>query len=282
MSASASGLAVWPGVFLLAGGVAKAREVRDDAVDGGTLLFRAVGRSVPPRPAWAAVAGAELVVGGLVLAGVARPYPQLAGGTGLAAAGALAAWGVRNAPDAGCGCFGARSEPVSPRTAVRAGVLSALALAAATGGGAWTNAFRRPAAGRRGGAASLPRAAAAAVVLGAGAALAATTPELRPRHARARAHDLVCAHRPAPPRRTLERLRQSNLFSDARPYLAADAPSEQWRDGCWRYVSYPANYEGEAATAVFALYLGKSRNADGVAFVAEDEQRVIGQIKGRK
>ncbi|HEY6886614.1 MAG TPA: hypothetical protein VI300_02505, partial [Solirubrobacter sp.] len=65
-------------MFLLAGGVAKAREVRDDAVDARTLLFRAVGGAVPPRPAWAAVAGTELAVGGLLLAGVARPYPQLA------------------------------------------------------------------------------------------------------------------------------------------------------------------------------------------------------------
>jgi hypothetical protein len=92
----------------------------------------------------------------------------------------------------------------------------------------------------------------------------------------------VCAHRRATARRTLELLRRSPLWADAHPYLAADAPSEQWRDGCWRYLSYPATFEGEAATAVFALYLGRSRNADGVAFVAEDEQRVLGQIKGRK
>ena len=152
-----------------------------------------------------------------------------------------------------------------------------MALAAAAGGGAWTAAFRRPA-----GTASLWQAAAATVMLGAGAALVAASPELRPKHVRARAHDVVCAHRPAPRRQTLDRLRGSKLWVDARPYLAADAPSEQWRDGCWRYLSYPANYEGEPATAVFALYLGRSRNSDGVAFVADDEQRVIGQIKGRK
>ena len=78
------------------------------------------------------------------------------------------------------------------------------------------------------------------------------------------------------------RLRRSVLWADARQYLAADAPSEQWREGCWRYLAYPANYDGEAATAVFALYLGRDRASDGVAFVAEREQRVLGQIRGRK
>jgi hypothetical protein len=68
----------------------------------------------------------------------------------------------------------------------------------------------------------------------------------------------------------------------ARGYLAAESPLEDWRDGCFRYLVYPATSAGEEATAVFALYLGRDRAADGVAFVSEGEQRVLGQINGGK
>jgi hypothetical protein len=269
LSALASGLALWPGVFLLAGGATKALDVRAGESGTGTVLARALPTRVPLRAAWTAVAGAELAVGGLVLAGVALPFSLLAAAAGLAAAGLLSLWGVRHAPDTGCGCFGAaRSEPVSPRTVVRAGVLCALALVAMLGGDGWFAALSHPLA--------------VAAVLAVGAGLAAATPELRPRNARVRLREAVWAHRPAPPRRTLERLRRSPLWADAREYLAADAPSEQWREGCWRYLAYPATYDGEAATAVFALYLGRDRASDGVAFVAEREQRVLGRLRGRK
>jgi len=268
LSALASGLAVWPGLFLLAGGAVKAREWRAPDLDRDDVLARVLGDRVPLRPVWAAVAATEVVVGALVLAGLLTPFPALAAALVLGAAGMVAAWGVRNAPGAGCGCFGARSEQVSSRTVWRAAALTALALAGALGGGAWYDVLQAPLA--------------LVVVLAAGAALAAATPELRPRDVRMRAYQTVCSHKPASPQRTLERLRASALWSDAHEYLLADTPHEQWRDGCWRYLTYPAHYDGEPATAVFALYLGRSRNADGVAFVAEGEERVLGQIKGRK
>jgi hypothetical protein len=72
------------------------------------------------------------------------------------------------------------------------------------------------------------------------------------------------------------------LWADASEYLAADVPTEEWRDGCFRYLTYPANYAGQAATAVFALYLGRNRASDGVAFVAVGEERVLGQIRAAK
>jgi hypothetical protein len=204
-----------------------------------------------------------------VLVGVGTPFPELAAAAGLAVAALVALWGMRHAPDAGCGCFGAaRSEPVSGRTVARAAVLSAFALVAALAGDAWAGALSHPAA--------------VAVVLAAGVALLAATPELRPRDVRLRAGEAVCSHRPAPPRRTLERLRASELWADARQYLAAEVPTEEWRDGCWRYLTYPATYADQAATAVFALYLGRSRASDGVAFVAVGEERVLGQIRGAK
>jgi hypothetical protein len=245
-------LAIWPGLFLLAGGALKLRADED----GETLMTRVLPGFVSPR----AVAGAELAIGALVLLGV--PFSGYAAAVLLAAAAGVATWGVFNVPQASCGCFGARSEPVSPRTAVRAGLLALLAL----GGTPWWDAS--------------PAGCALAVL--AGAVLVALTPELRSRDARLSVNEAVCAHRPVSVRATLSRLRRSTLWADAKQYLAADAPSEQWRDGCWRYLAYPATYEGEDATAVFALYLGRSRTADGVAFVAAGEERVLGQIKGRK
>jgi hypothetical protein len=248
-------LAVWPGLFPLAGGALKLRA--DEA--GETLMTRVLPDFVSPK----AVAGVELALGALVLL---VPVSAFAAAALLALAAGVATWGVFNVPEASCGCFGARSEPVSPRTAVRAGLLALLALAPAVAGAAWWDA-------------SL---AGVALTLVAGAVLVALTPELRSRDARLAVNEAVCAHRPAPPRVTLARLRGSTLWADAKQYLAADAPTEQWRDGCWRYLAYPARYDGEDATAVFALYLGRSRAADGVAFVATDEERVLGQIKGRK
>jgi hypothetical protein len=266
LSAFVSGLALWPGLFLLAGGAAKVRDRGEPVAD--TLIARVLPAFVPVGVAWAALAIAELVVGALMLTGIAAPLPEFAAAAGLGLAAVVALWGMRNAPDTGCGCFGTKSEPVTARTVVRAGVLAGLALAAAIAGGVWTDALSHP----------------LAIVLGlaVGLALLATTPELRPRDVRLRAGQAVCSHRPAPPRQTLERLRGSELWADAREYLAADVPTEEWRDGCFRYLTYPANYAGQAATAVFALYLGRNRASDGVAFVAVGEERVLGQIRAAK
>jgi len=267
-------LAVWPGLFLLAGGALKLRA--DDGEE--TLMTRVLRGWVPPR----AVALAELAVGALLLLGV--PFSAYLAALLLAVAAGVATWGVYNVKEVSCGCFGARSEPVSPRTALRAGLLALFAL----GGAPWWPGASGE-GGMAGGVAGIggtpwwdASLAGFALALVAGAVLVALTPELRSHEARLTVNEVVCSHRPASLRTTLARLRRSKLWADARGYLAADAPSEQWRDGCWRYLAYPATYEGEDATAVFALYLGRSRSADGVAFVAAGEERVLGQIKGRK
>jgi len=247
-----SAAALWPGLFLLAGGALKLRS----GEEGETLMTRALPSFVSPK----AVAYAEIMIGALVLLGV--PFSGVAAAALLAVAAGVATWGVFKVPQATCGCFGARSEQVSPRTAMRAGLLALCSLGLAP----WWSAS----------------AAGFGVAVVVGAVLVALTPELRSRETRLWASEAVCAHRPASPGAALARLRGSTLWADASAYLAADAPSEQWRDGCFRYLAYPATYEGEDATAVFALYLGRSRSADGVAFVATDEERVLGQIKGRK
>lgn len=249
------GLAVWPGLFLLAGGAAKARDVRDAERIRRTVLARLLPDRVAPRPVWAAAAALELAVGALLVAGVLAPWPARAAAGLLGVATLVATWGVRRAPDAPCGCLGARDEAVSPRTAIRAGLLTALAAAGAAGGAGWTRLFERPAA--------VP------VVLAAGFALALLSSELR----------AICLRRFVPLAPTVARLRRSDLWQDARRYVVAEEPSEHWRKGCWRYICYPASYDGVPATAVFALDLSAG-HAVGVAFVDEEQRRVLGQMAG--
>src|SRR4051812_37945497 len=111
-SALASGLAVWPGLLLALGGALKLRDDEEDSV-----LSRALPARVPAR----AIAATELVVGALVLVGFFAPVPAALAALMLAGAAGVSVWGVRNAPEASCGCLGRRSEKVSTRTVVRAG-----------------------------------------------------------------------------------------------------------------------------------------------------------------
>jgi hypothetical protein len=256
-----SSLALWPGLLLVAGGLAKAADVaRGDVRD--TVLTRLIGRH-RRRGTWAAVAAAELVAGALVLATVFTPWPEAGAAVLLAGATGIAAWGMRHAPDAGCGCFGAGSAPVNVRTVVRAGLLAALAAAAAVGGDGWTAVFGEPAAW-------------VAVVL-AGVVLSWLSPELRGAAAE-RVEEAAC-RRGVSFERSVARLRRSELWQRARPYVSADAPSDHWDEGCWRLICYPAVYEGEQATAVFAVSLGLRRGGARVAFVAESEDRVLGRLE---
>jgi hypothetical protein len=195
----------------------------------------------------------------------------------LAVALLVAVWGRRHAPEADCGCFGARPAPVSRRTVARAGTLTALALVAAIGGEGWTQGFTDPVAG--------------AICLAAGAALVLMSPELvggrdairerlRPGARSQRVRDAACALRRVPLERSLARLHRSDLWRTSRRYLSSEVPAETWQEGCWRYVCYPASYEGERVTAVFALALRATRASNAVAFVDEQDRRVLGQISG--
>jgi hypothetical protein len=262
LSALASGLGLWPGLFLIAGGWAKAR---DPAGGRDTIVARALPDRIALRVAWPAAAAIELGVGLLVISALLLPWPEYAAALVLGVALLVSVWGLRHAPEAGCGCFGAQAAPVSARTVARAGVLAGLALAAAIGGEAWTSAFTEPVA--------------VVVWLAAGAGLVLLSPELHRAPSSQRMRDVVCAVRHVPLERSLARLHGSELWRDARGHLSSDVPAETWQEGCWRYVCYPANYEGERATAVFALAL-RARTTNAVAFVDEERQRVLGQISG--
>jgi methylamine utilization protein MauE len=279
LSAIASSLALWPGLFLVAGGVGKVLDLSENRGEN-TIMARVLPPWLRLRPALALVAAAELSVGVLVVSAHWAPWPDVAAALLLTGAVLLAVWGLRNAPEADCGCFGALGRVVTVRTAVRGGVLAALAALAAAGGESWTSAFDHPQA--------IP------VVLAAGVALAwlsvrrtdvtewlreATDNRLEDAaFLSRRIRVAACERRHVSLDRTVARLRRTELWRRARPYISADAPTEHWEQGCWRLMTYPAVYEGEAVTAVFAVNLGFRQSANTVAFVNEADQRVLGKL----
>lgn len=278
LAAFGAGIGFWPGLYLLAGGCAKALS-RPQRAD--TIVTRVLPHRVPVLAAWRTVAGVELGIGALVVAAVATPVPEYAAAAALAFAALVAAWGVRHAPDAGCGCFGAQSAThVSTSTVVRSGLLSAFALASALVGQGWTHVLAHPGA--------------ALVWLAVGVALWAGTPELRdlvwrPGSFRSaysgavrRLRETACARRKLSVERMVAQLRASTLWDEAREFLSQEVPSEHWQEGCRAYLCYPASYEGDAATAVFTLDVGAGGGASGVAFVDEDNQHVFATIAGER
>jgi len=163
LAALAAGVAVWPGVYLLAGGCTKAF---DPPRRRDTIVTRVLPHRVPVLAAWWTLAAVEVGIGALVVSEAVTPIPEYAAAALLAIAAFVAAGGLRHAPDAGCGCFGAQSAtPVSTLTVARAALLSALALASALVDEGWTHVLVHPGA--------------ALVCLALGVALWSATPELR-------------------------------------------------------------------------------------------------------
>jgi uncharacterized membrane protein YphA (DoxX/SURF4 family) len=278
LRAAASGLAFWPGLLLVAAGAAKASDVWRRRRIGSTVVGRLLEDRVPLRPAWAVAAAVELAAGALVLSGLLVPWPEAAAALVLAAAAGIAFWGLRTVPGADCGCFGLQNR-VQPWTIVRASLLAALAAAGALGGRSWWAVFDRPAA-------LVP-------LLAAGALVAWLSPELpdvidalevvagKPSARLRRIRSAACERRAGPVEESADRLRRTELWKRAQPYLSGDAPTEDWFEGCTRLLCYPAVYEGESATAVFAVGLGRRRSATTVAFVNEEERRVLARLDAR-
>lgn len=282
LSAIASSLGIWPGLFLVAGGVGKVLDISEGR-GANTIMARVLPHWLRLRTALALVAAAELAAGLLVVSARWTPWPEAAATALLAGATLLAAWGLRNYPEADCGCFGALGRAVTVRTTVRAGVLAGLAALAAAGGEGWTSAFDHPAA--------IP------VVLAVGVGLAWLSVRrtdafewlreatYNQRHTAAvlsrRIHITACERREGSAERTAARLRKSELWQRARPYVSGDSPTEHWLEGCWRLMTYPAVYEGLPVTAVFAVNLGFRQSGNTVAFVDEAEQRVLAKLVAR-
>lgn len=233
--------------LLIGGGAAKARQaLRTRQVPGPTAMFPLRRR----RPAAITLCATELLLGTALLltaGAVGSGAPALTARTATAllfgtAAAALYELRARR-PGAGCGCFGEFSRtPVSWRVIVRAALLGAAALSSIgipplhmpdTAGQAW-----------------LTLAAVAAEL----AVLAALSPEIGQAMIRL-SHADPCESREVPVWRTLSTLRASAPWRRYQPLLVTTAPSDLWREGCWRFVVFPGVLASRQVDVVFAVHL---------------------------
>ena len=212
----------------------------------------------PPRlrrPATMAVCFTELSLGAAILATSGRAWHGWAMGVRLGTALffliALCAMAELREfrPDLGCGCFGDLSgRPPGVRSVLRAGLLSAAALAS-TGGGELT----LPPAGP-----------AAALDLGILVAefllVAALSPEVGEMLARL-GYAEPCELRAAPPHRALVALHRSRAWRRHGRLVSRDSPADMWRELCWWYLVYPGRDGGGECDIVFAVEVRPRRPA---------------------
>ncbi|HEY6497259.1 MAG TPA: MauE/DoxX family redox-associated membrane protein [Trebonia sp.] len=237
-------------VLLIGGCAAKARRPAAASGDGAETGPTAMLPSPLRRPAALALCAIELALGvGLLAtagrAGAGAPAFAVRTATGLlfcTAAGALYELRARR-PDAGCGCFGELSRtPVSRRAIARAVLLSAAALSSIT-----LAPLRMPTSA---GQAWLTLAVIAAEL----AVLTALSPEVGQLLLRL-SHTDPCELREVPVARTMSALHASASWRRYQPYLVATAPLDVWREGCWRFVVFPAEVASRRVHVVFAVHL---------------------------
>ncbi|MDA2813230.1 hypothetical protein O4J56_21470 [Nocardiopsis sp. RSe5-2] len=221
------------------------------------------------RPASVATVLLEAV---LAVALLAAPAP-LGTAAGWAAAAVFTVSAVllavvrRRDPQMGCGCFGGLStEPVGWRAIARAAVLAAAAVGAALAGGGGLQA----AAGLSG--------AQAAVGAAELAVLAALSPELREAAVRVFGRE-SCEVRRVPVRRSLARLRRSEVWRANRVVVDGTEPVDVWRHGCWRLMRFTGRRNGRPVDAVFAVEL-RGRRPRVRAAVSDAETLVTLAVLG--
>jgi hypothetical protein len=215
----------------------------------------------------------ELGLGtGLILtarqAGAGTPAVIVRAITALLFAIAVAALNELRArrPNAGCGCFGDLSDsPVSIRSLARAAMLCAAAMAS----------IGAPPP-------HLPSSSLAASVLVAVATaelllLAAVSPEVGEIMIRL-GYSEPCEARRVPVAKTLAAVRGSRSWRYCRPYLTASEPADVWREGCWRFVAYPAAVDDRKVDIVFAVYLQARRPPIRAAVVDATEVTVPADV----
>ncbi|HEY1820503.1 MAG TPA: MauE/DoxX family redox-associated membrane protein [Trebonia sp.] len=236
--------------LLIGGWAAKARR---GATDHPASPETGPTAMLPPRlrrPVALALCATEFVLGvGLLVtagsAGAGLPAVAVRTATALlfcTAAGALHELRTRR-PEAGCGCFGELSHtPVSWRAITRAALLGVAALSSIT-----LPPLRMPASA---GQAWFTLAAIAAEL----AVLTALSPEVGQLMLRL-SHTDPCELRAVPVERTMSALHASAPWRRYQRFLAAEAPADVWREGCWRFVVFPGVLANRRVEVVFAVHL---------------------------
>ena len=234
-------------VLLFAGSAAKGKMALRGGQGAGPAAMFPLGMH---RPVVIGLCAGEFALGaGLLLtagragagnpAAVARVATALLMGTGAAALYELRA----RRPDAGCGCFGELSRtPVSWRAIARATVLCVAALA--------TIGIPPPRMPDSAAEAWLTLAAVGAEL----AVLISLSPEIRQVMLRL-SHADPCELREVPVERTLSALRASAPWQRHERFLVTATPIDVWREGCWRFVVFPAVLASRPVDVVFAVHL---------------------------
>ena len=232
------------------------------------------------RPIMVLMFVAELGLG-LGLIGTAGKFGDIARGvpativrTGTAlffliAVGALSEMRQRR-PDSGCGCFGELSgTPIGVRTIARPGLLCASAVATLG-----LPPLRMPASSTE---AELWLAVLAFEL----ALIAFLSPELGEIMVRL-GYSEPCELRRLPVGRTMTALHASSVWRKYAGQISAAAPSDVWREGCWRLVVYPGHTRGRQVDIVFAVYLQSRRPAIRAAVLDADTDEVLGPSGARE
>ncbi|HZE34191.1 MAG TPA: MauE/DoxX family redox-associated membrane protein [Actinoallomurus sp.] len=171
------------------------------------------------------------------------------------------------APESSCGCLSKRRTPVTWRAFTRAGLVLAAALLG-TRAGAWLGGAVRPAS--------------AALLVAEAAALVALSPEadglwllpLRRLRIRMR-HPLADRSFEMPLESSLQQLLVSPAYRQVGPLLKSGL-RETWDEQDVRVLCYTAEYDGTAATAVFAVPLRHYSPEDvRVALVDESTESTL-------
>ena len=276
MNVIAALLALPVGALFIWSGIAKA--AAEPARLGRLALADLLGQKRIAAIILRVVGVLELCIGSAILVNPGWPWPRWAA-VGVAAGGAVyATVALRFAPGTGCGCFGmASSRAISPGTVVRGLSLAAAAGATVTTSTSWTGAFS-----------ASPGLALVVVTVETACFAGLFREELASlswrRDDRGEvAHTDIedCATALVPPEVTMQRLVASEVWAALRPHLTDERPVDQWREGCWRFVCFPAAHGNREATAVFAVRLPPDAARCTGAIVTDDSDELAARVESR-
>jgi hypothetical protein len=227
----------------------------------------ALARAIPESRfalAYRAVGIAELVFAGLLLLPPAATWELLVAAAALLVfLGYLLVsrlkWGAQS-----CGCMGSTTKPGMRGPLLRLVVMFLAVGLGWEGADYWVHALRES-----------PQLL--VVALGELAAVVALSPEAMPaipRPGRGNQHP-KCATARVSLEESLRVLRSSPAFKQASGLLGANDPEDHWRDGCWRFLAFPADNHSPGALAVFAVPILKSRVPVRAAIVNGEGEQVL-------
>lgn len=191
--------------------------------------------------------GLGLTEGGLGLALLLTSHVSVRLATTVAFA--IATWAVGELkvrrPDVGCGCFGGLStKRVGRRSVVRASLFTAAALASITAPHTGVDVLRNG---------TTQVGLVLAVELAVFAALSPELSLLLQRHGLRHRAQEPCERRRSTLAETYATLHDSRVWVEHEDEVVSATPLDVWREGCWRFLVFPARVDEQAMELVFAV-----------------------------